>query len=122
MLDLNSPLRNADYLDRQILRSAHPSNPFNRLVVVTVRRLDVLAQPPNTLAVSLPHDNTAHEDLDGPDALKRSLALTGCLVQAERRTELILRDRVWVVDLVAENDEWGVLKLLHREKGVELGF
>jgi hypothetical protein len=84
--------------------------------------LDILAQPPNTLAVSLPHHHTAHEDLNGPDTLQRHLALTRSLVQAERRAQLVLRHSFRVIDLVAEDDKGRVLELLHGEKGVELGF
>lgn len=35
----------------------------------------VLRDPSETLSVSLPHDNRAHEDLDRADILKRNLAL-----------------------------------------------
>jgi len=45
--------------------------------------LDVLRQPADTLAVALSHDNTAHEDLDGADALERDLALAGGLVKTK---------------------------------------
>jgi len=45
--------------------------------------LDVLRQPADTLAVALSHDNTAHEDLNGADALERNLALAGGLVETK---------------------------------------
>jgi hypothetical protein len=45
--------------------------------------LDVLRQPADTLAVALSHDNTAHEDLNGADALERDLALAGGLVETK---------------------------------------
>lgn len=47
------------------------------------RCLDVLRQPADTFTVALSHDNTAHEDLDGTDALKRNLALAGGLVETK---------------------------------------
>lgn len=34
-------------------------------------------------------------------------------------SEIIIRDAIWVVNLVVRNDEWDLLKL-HREKGIEL--
>lgn len=58
--------------------------------------LDVLRQPADTLAVTLSHDNTAHEDLDGPDALKWDLALACSLVEAKFVAELVLGDGVGV--------------------------
>jgi len=54
--------------------------PPSVLIIAGVIRLDVLAQPSDTLSVSLPHDHTAHEDLNRADTLERYLALTGCLV------------------------------------------
>lgn len=41
-------------------------------------RLHVLREPADTLAVALAHDDRAHEDLDGADALERNLALASC--------------------------------------------
>jgi hypothetical protein len=73
-------------------------------------------------SLTLPHDNTAHEDLDGSDALERDLALAGGLVQTQLAPELILADRLGVVDLVAENDEGDVGELLHAEERIELGL
>jgi hypothetical protein len=92
---------------------------YSRLVQL---RLDVLAQPSDTLSVTLPHDHTAHEDLYGPDTLKRDLALSGGLVQSKSRAELILGDSIGVVNLVAEDDERCVLELVHGEQGVEFGL
>jgi hypothetical protein len=70
----------------------------------------------------LTHDNTAHEQLDGPDALERNFTLAGGLVQAELVTELILGDRVGVIDLVAEHEEGHLGEVLHGEQGVQLGL
>lgn len=67
-----------------------------------MRRLDVLREPLESLAVALAHDDRAHEDLDGPHTLHLRLALAGGLVEAQPVAELILGDRVGVVDLVAE--------------------
>lgn len=47
------------------------------------RYLNVLRQPADTLTVTLSHDNTAHEDLDGTNALERNLALAGSLVETK---------------------------------------
>lgn len=47
------------------------------------RCLDVLRQPADTFTVALSHDNTAHEDFDGTDALERNLALAGGLVETK---------------------------------------
>lgn len=52
--------------------------------------LDVLRQPADTLAVALSHDDGAHEDLNGPDALEWDLALAGCLVETEFVPQLVL--------------------------------
>jgi hypothetical protein len=41
-------------------------------------RLHVLREPADTLAVALAHDDGAHEDLDGANALERDLALASC--------------------------------------------
>lgn len=84
--------------------------------------LDILAQPPYRLAVSLPHDNTAHEEFHGPDALERHLALTRSLVHTELVTQLVLGHGVGVVDLVAEDHEGDLGEFLHGKQGVEFGF
>jgi hypothetical protein len=84
--------------------------------------LDVLAQPPNALSVSLPHDHTAHEHLNRSNALKRHLALAGSLVQAECRAKLVFRHGLGMINFVTENDEGSVLELLHGEEGVEFGL
>lgn len=84
--------------------------------------LDVLAQPPDTLAIALPHDNGDHEDLDGPDALQWDLALAGGLVHAQLVAELILRHSIRVVDLVAENDKGDLCELLHLEQCIQLSL
>ena len=86
------------------------------------RQLDVLAQPPDPLSIPLPHNHAAHEDLNRPNALKRHLALARSLIQAQHAAQLVLRDGIRVVDLVAEDDERRALQLLHGEQGVELGF
>jgi hypothetical protein len=84
--------------------------------------LDILAQPPDSLSVSLPHDHTAHEDLDRSNALKRHLALARGLVQAQCRAKLVFRYSLGVINLVAEDNEGGVLEFLHSEKSIELGL
>ncbi|KAJ6260984.1 hypothetical protein Dda_3649 [Drechslerella dactyloides] len=71
---------------------------------------------------TLPHDDTAHEDLDGPDPLNGHLALTRRLVQAELVPQLVLADGLVVVNLVAEDEEGHLGQLLHGQEGVELGF
>lgn len=46
-------------------------------------RLDVVRQPPDAVAVTLPHHHGAHEHLDGADALQWDLALARGLVHAQ---------------------------------------
>lgn len=66
----------------------------------------VLRDPPETLAVTLAHDDRAHEDLDRTNVGQGNLeALAGRLVQAERVAELVLRDSARGVNLVSENEE-----------------
>ena len=72
--------------------------------------------------LTLPHDHTAHEDLNGPDALKRDLALAGCLVKAKLSSELILRDSLRMIDLVSENKKRGECQRLHGKERIELGL
>jgi hypothetical protein len=74
----------------------------------------------STPPLTLSHNHTAHENLDRPDTLKRHFALTRRLIQTQDLPQLILADRVGVVDLVAENDEGGVGELLHGEESIEL--
>lgn len=81
-----------------------------------------MRQPADTLAVTLSHDNTAHEHLDRPDSLKRDLALTSGLVETKLVTELVLTDSVGVIDLVAENEERDLGEILHGEESVELSL
>lgn len=73
---------------------------------------------PRTLA----HHNTAHENFNGPDSLKRHLALAGCLIQAQSGAELILTDGLRVINLVSEDEEGNLSKLLHAQKSIELGL
>jgi hypothetical protein len=60
----------------------HPGTlcPPSVLTIAGVVRLDVLAQPSDTLSITLSHDHTAHENLNRSDALERYLALASCLV------------------------------------------
>lgn len=68
------------------------------------------------------HDNTAHEQLNRPDALERDLALTSGLVQTELMTQLILGDSIRVIDLVAENEERDLGEILHSEESIQFGL
>lgn len=70
----------------------------------------------------MPHDDGAHKDLDGADALERDLSLAGGLVQAEFVPQLVLGDSVGVVDLVTQDQEGCLLQLLHRQQSIELGL
>ena len=54
---------------------------------------------------TLPHDHTAHKHLDRPDPLQWHFPLARGLIQTELMPQLILGDRVWVVDLVAEDEK-----------------
>jgi len=84
--------------------------------------LDILRQPADTLAVALSHDNTAHEDLNGADTLERDLALAGGLVKTKLVSELVLADGTGVVNLVAENQEGSLGKVLHGKESIELSL
>lgn len=70
--------------------------------------------------LTLSHNNTAHEHFDGPDPLKRHLALTCRLVQTKLVSKLILAHGIGVVNLVSEDEEGNLGELLDCEKGVEL--
>lgn len=60
--------------EEQVLQSAR-----RRLSILQVTcRLHVLRKPADTLSVALAHDDRAHEDLDGADALEGDLALASC--------------------------------------------
>ena len=72
--------------------------------------------------LTLSHNNTAHEQLDRPDALERDLALTGSLVQTELVTQLILADSIGMINLVSEDEEGNLGEILHGEQSIELGL
>jgi len=84
--------------------------------------LDVLRQPANTLAITLSHDDGAHEDLDGPNALEWDLALTGCLVETEFVPQLVLGDGVGVINLVTKDKEGGLGEILHGKKSIKFSL
>ena len=37
-------------------------------------------------------------------------------------SQLVLTDRIWVVDLVTQNHEWDLAQLFHAQQSVKLGF
>lgn len=74
------------------------------------------------IPLTLSHDDTAHEHLNGPDSLKRNLALTRGLVQSKLVAKLVLANSIGVVDLVSEDQEGNLGQLLHGKEGVELGL
>lgn len=84
--------------------------------------LNVLGQPPDTVAVTLSHNHGAHEELDRSDTLQLHPALSGRLVQAQLVPQLVLGNGIGVVDLVAQDHKGNLGKLLHGQKGVELGL
>jgi len=55
-------------------------------------RLHILREPANTLAVALAHDDGAHEDLHGADALESDLALASCNKPNISNTFLLLNN------------------------------
>ena len=69
---------------------------------------------------TLSHNNTAHEHLNRPDAFEGDLALARGVIQTELLPQLILTDRIRVVDLVAQDDKGHLGQLLHRQESVEL--
>ena len=77
--------------------------------------LRLCAEPRRNATLTLSHDDGAHEDLDGPDSLEGNLALASSLVEAKLVAELILRDGIGVIDLVAEDDKGNLGELLHGE-------
>lgn len=87
-----------------------------------VNCLYILGQPSDAITVALTHDNRAHEQLDRSDALQRDLALAGGLVQAKSVSQLLLRLGLWVIDLVAEDNEGNLGEFLHGKKGIEFGL
>jgi hypothetical protein len=89
--------------------------------------------------LTLPHDHTAHEDLNRPDALERHLALSCCLVETKLSPvpcqrflpefrvslflpELVLGYRLRVVNLVTQHQEGDVGQRLHSQQRIELGL
>jgi len=102
-------------------RFRHRNPPAPPTVLPSVLILDVLREPPEGLSVTLPHDDGAHEELDGSDSLEGNLSLARSLVDAELVAKLILRDGVGVIDLVAEDNEGDLGQIIHGEKRVDLG-
>lgn len=113
----------------------HPKFPIvfgglRRIAISTGNPLRILCQllischhsPHQTASHTLAHHNTAHENFNGPDSLKRDLALAGRLVQSQSGTELILADGLRVVNLVSENKEGNLSKLLHAQKCIKLSL
>lgn len=86
------------------------------------RHIDSAVSKCSLRELTLSHDDTAHEQLNGPDALERDLALASGLVQTELVTQLILGDGVGMVDLVAEDEERHLGEILHGEQGIEFGL
>lgn len=71
------------------------------------------AVPAKQSVRTLSHDNRAHENLNGSDALEGLLALASCLEQTELVSQLVLRDGLRVVNLVSQNNERHLSQLLH---------
>jgi hypothetical protein len=92
---------------------------YNLLYLPNLTALNVLGHPKETIAVSLLHDNRAHEDLNGAHVLQWDLALTSGLDQTEGRAELLLRDGTGGINLVSEDQERNTLQLLDGKKGLK---
>lgn len=84
------------------------------------KRLDVLRDPPEALAVTLTHDNRAHKDLDGANVFERDLALAGGLVEPDSLAKLLFGNGAGSVDLVTKDQEWDLGELLDGKEGVKL--
>lgn len=110
-----------DVVTVEIRRTGNYKNRYISILLLPFAQKGHL-QPADTLAVALSHNDGAHEDLDGADALERDLALARGLVQAELVPQLVLGDGVGVVDLVAEDEEGSLLEVLHGEERIELGL
>ena len=72
--------------------------------------------------LTLPHHHTAHEHLNRPNPFQRNFPLARRLPQPQLMPQLLLTDRIRVVNLVTQNQERHFLQLFHAEEGVELDF
>lgn len=86
----------------------------------TTTRSDVLTEPPETLSVTLTHDNRAHKEFDGSDILEGNFALAGRLVESQSLAKLLFAHCSRGVNLVAENQERHLCKTLDAQESVEL--
>ena len=66
---------------------------------------DVLRQPPESFAVTLTHDDRAHEDFDGTNVPERDLAFAGSLVQTQLVPQLFFGNGSSGVNLVTKDEE-----------------
>lgn len=99
------------------------SHPFHVILLYPAQlRLHVLAQPSYAFTIALSQHNTAHEDLNGSDALEWHLTLASCLIQAEHISKLLLADGLWMINLVAQNQEWRLAQLFHCQQSIKLGL
>lgn len=57
-------------------------------------------------ALTLPHDNAAHEYLNRPHTLQRHFALSCRLPHAQLMPKILLADSVWVIYLVSKYTKW----------------
>ena len=64
-----------------------------------------LRKPLKALTIPLSHHDRAHEYLNRPDPLHLRLTLPRRLIQAQPMSQLVLTDRLRVVDLVPEDEE-----------------
>lgn len=87
-----------------------------------ISSLHILGHPPKSLSVSLPHDNTAHEYLNGPYPFAWHLALSSGLVQSKLHPQFIFRDGLRVIDLVSKDKERDFGELFHGQQSVELSL
>ncbi|KAI0561280.1 small GTP-binding protein Sar1 [Gracilaria domingensis] len=83
--------------------------------------LNVVAQPPEALGVAHFPDDGAHEELDGADVAHGRGGLSrGEVVQAERRSQLLVAGGARHVDLVAQDEERDVGQHLIADEPVQL--
>lgn len=64
-------------------------------------------------SLTLPHDHTAHEHLDRSDSLQWDFTLARCLVQSQLMSQLVFRDGIGMIDLVAEDEERCLGQVFH---------
>ena len=72
--------------------------------------------------LTLPHNNAAHKYLNWTDPLQWNLSFPRRLPQSQLMPQLLLTDRIRMVDFIAQDQKGDFGEVFHREEGVELSF